>query len=58
VRGLRGAIARLKAEQPESLILSAVSGYFNSGQRCVSAEAALSRGADRALHQVRSSAAT
>jgi CheY-like chemotaxis protein len=41
------AIARLKAEQP-GVALIAVSGYFNSGQR-LSAEAALSAGADRAL---------
>jgi len=41
------AIARLKAAQP-GVALIAVSGYFNSGQR-LSAEAALSAGADRAL---------
>ena len=41
------AIARLKAEQP-GIVLIAVSGYFNSGQG-LSAEAALSAGADRAL---------
>jgi CheY-like chemotaxis protein len=41
------AIARLKAEQP-GIVLIAVSGYFNSGHG-LSAEAALSAGADRAL---------
>jgi len=41
------AIARLKAEQP-GIVLIAVSGHFNSGQG-LSAEAALSAGADRAL---------
>jgi CheY-like chemotaxis protein len=41
------AIARLKAEQP-GIALIAVSGYFNSGHG-LSAEAALSAGADRAL---------
>jgi CheY-like chemotaxis protein len=41
------AIARLKAALP-GIVLIAVSGYFNSGQG-LSAEAALSAGADRAL---------
>ncbi len=41
------AIARLKAERP-GIGLIAVSGYFNSGHG-LSAEAALSAGADRAL---------
>ncbi|HXL74325.1 MAG TPA: response regulator [Burkholderiales bacterium] len=41
------AIARLKAERP-GIVLIAVSGYFNSGHG-LSAEAALSAGADRAL---------
>ena len=41
------AIARLKAALP-GIALIAVSGYFNSGQG-LSAEAALSAGADRAL---------
>jgi CheY-like chemotaxis protein len=41
------AIARLKAALP-GIVLIAVSGYFNSGHG-LSAEAALSAGADRAL---------
>ena len=41
------AIARLKAERP-GIGLIAVSGYFNSGHG-LSAEGALSAGADRAL---------